>query len=108
MSAPLCCTFRTGGFQITREIKVHGGGCGAYQSFVNLDVKNLARKKWPEPGVEIEWALPQEPVCRIPLDCRDLLYSKCLPDPMSLGQKRCFCDAGFKWDPINGLCQSEF
>lgn len=108
MSAPLCCTFRTGGFQSTREIKVHGGGCGAYQSFVNLDVKNLARKKWPEPGVEIEWALPQEPVCRIPLDCRDLLYSKCLPDPMSLGQKRCFCDAGFKWDPINGLCQSEF
>ncbi|XP_058000082.1 wall-associated receptor kinase-like 20 [Hevea brasiliensis] len=104
VSAPLCCTFKTGWFQSTREIKVHGGWCAAYQSFVNLDVKKLAPKKWPESGVEIEWALPQEPVCKIPLDCRDLLYSKCLPDTINLGQKRCFCDAGFKWDPINGLC----
>jgi hypothetical protein len=90
-------------------IKVYDGGCAAYQSFVNLDIKKVGMiKKWPEPGVEIEWALPEEPICNIPVDCKDLLYSKCLPDPISLGQKRCFCDAGFKWDPINGLCQSEF
>ncbi|KAF2306194.1 hypothetical protein GH714_015191 [Hevea brasiliensis] len=88
VSAPLCCTFKTGGFQSTRKIKVHGGWCAAYQSFVNLDVKKLAPKKWPESGVEIEWALPQEPVCKIPLDCRDWLYSKCLPDTINLGQKR--------------------
>lgn len=109
-SAPLCCTFKSStGLQSAYKIKVYDGGCAAYQSFVNLDVKKVGMiKKWPEPGVEIEWALPEEPICKIPVDCKDLLYSKCLPDPISLGQKRCFCDAGFKWDPINGLCQSEF
>ncbi|KAH8506092.1 hypothetical protein H0E87_013069 [Populus deltoides] len=97
------------GLQSAYMIKVYDGGCAAYQSFVNLDVKKVGMiKKWPEPGVEIEWALPEEPICNIPVDCKDLLYSKCLPDPISLGQKRCFCDAGFKWDPINGWCQSEF
>lgn len=109
-SAPLCCTFKSStGLQSAYMIKVYDGGCAAHQSFVNLDVKKVGMiKKWPEPGVEIEWALPEEPICNIPVDCKDLLYSKCLPDPISLGQKRCFCDAGFKWDPINGLCQSEF
>ncbi|KAL3585688.1 hypothetical protein D5086_012555 [Populus alba] len=107
-SAPVCCTFETStGLQSAYMIKVYEGGCAAYQSFVNLDVKEVGMiKKWPEPGVEIEWAFPKEPICKIPVDCKDLLYSKCLPDPISLGQKRCFCDAGFNWDPINGLCQN--
>lgn len=107
-SAPLCCTFKPGWPQSAHMIKVYDGGCAAYQSFVNLDVKTVAVKKWPEPGVEIEWALPREPVCNTPVDCKDLLSSKCLPDPVSFGQRRCFCDAGFKWDPINVLCQSEY
>ncbi|EEF32525.1 wall-associated receptor kinase-like 20 [Ricinus communis] len=105
--APLCCTFRTGGLQNVDALKVYVGECSAYQSFVNLDLKTvLALNKWPEPEVEIEWMLPQEPVCRTPVDCRELLYSKCLADPIIFGQKRCFCNAGFKWDPINGLCQN--
>ncbi|KAK2972312.1 hypothetical protein RJ640_014370 [Escallonia rubra] len=57
---PLCCDFRTGGSQTAYVIRVHDGGCLAYQSFVNLD-PSLPVTKWPNPGVEIEWVMPQEP-----------------------------------------------
>ncbi|XP_050238146.1 wall-associated receptor kinase-like 20 [Mercurialis annua] len=105
---PLCCSFKTDPKQSGDAIKGYGAECSAYQSFVNLDLKKLEglKKKWPEAGVEIEWLLPQEPVCKLPVDCKELLYSKCLADRMIFGQKKCFCDAGFKWDPINGLCQN--
>ncbi|KDP24560.1 hypothetical protein JCGZ_25124 [Jatropha curcas] len=107
VNAPLCCAFRTSGLQSSGYgIKVLGRECAAYQSFVNLDLKMVAVHKWPEPGVEIEWVLPLEPVCKTPVDCKGLLYSKCLTDPTKFGEKRCFCDAGFKWDPVNGLCQN--
>ncbi|KAK4834389.1 hypothetical protein QYF36_021812 [Acer negundo] len=106
MRSSLCCMFRTGGSQTSYVVRVDGGGCAAYQSFVNLDSKWAPAKKWPEPGLELEWELPQEPVCKVPVDCKDLLHSNCLADPETWGQKRCFCKAGFKWDPINGLCQS--
>src|SRR5262249_50440242 len=89
MGAPFCCTFKIGGFPNAQLIKVYDGGCAAYQSFVNMDLKMVAVKKWPEPGLEIEWAAPREPVCKIPLDCKDLLYSECLADPMSFEQRRC-------------------
>lgn len=102
----LCCTFRTGGSHTTSSVRVHGGGCAAYQGFVNFD-PTVAVKRWPSPGMELEWALPQEPICKSPLDCKELLNSKCLVNPVSVGQRRCFCNAGFKWDPINGLCQSK-
>ncbi|KAK2657794.1 hypothetical protein Ddye_010846 [Dipteronia dyeriana] len=106
MGSSLCCMFRTGGSQTSYVVRVHGEGCAAYQSFVNLDSKLAPAKKWPEPGLELEWELPQEPVCKVPVDCKDLLHSNCLVDPETWGQKRCFCKSGFKWDPINGLCQS--
>ncbi|KAL5742694.1 hypothetical protein ACOSP7_029426 [Xanthoceras sorbifolium] len=106
MRSSLCCMFRTGGSQTSYVVRVHAGGCSAYQSFVNLDSKWVPPKKWPEPGLELEWELPQEPVCKVPVDCWVLLHSNCLADPESLGLNRCFCKAGFMWDPINGSCQS--
>ncbi|KAK0585114.1 hypothetical protein LWI29_023575 [Acer saccharum] len=106
MRSSLCCMFRTGGSQTSYVVRVDGGGCAAYQSFVNLDSKWAPAKKWPDPGLELEWELPQEPVCKVPVDCKDLLHSNCLADPETWGQKRCFCKSGFKWDPIDGLCQS--
>lgn len=81
--------------------------CMAYQSFVNLDL-TLPVAKWPEPGLEIEWALPQEPDCILPVDCRGLKGSRCLPVPGRVGQQRCFCRVGQHWDPTTGLCQSKF
>ncbi|KAK3037434.1 hypothetical protein RJ639_031928 [Escallonia herrerae] len=104
---PLCCDFRTCGSQTAQAIRVHDGGCLAYQSFVNLD-QSLPVAKWPNPGVEIEWVMPQEPVCIFPVDCRDLPNSTCLPDPASVGQKRCFCRSGHHWNPILGLCRSKY
>ncbi|CAB4314994.1 unnamed protein product [Prunus armeniaca] len=105
--APLCCTFRTGGSQTAYIIMVYGGGCSAYQSFVNVDgppsgaVVGVKKTKLPEPGVELEWVSPGGPICKSPVDCKDLLNSKCLVDLSSVGQRRCFCNGGFKWDFIN-------
>ncbi|KAE8706042.1 Wall-associated receptor kinase-like 20 [Hibiscus syriacus] len=104
MRSPLCCVFKTGGSQTAYVLRIHNGGCLAYQSFVNIDTVNPP-KKWPQPGLEIEWALPQEPVCKTPVDCDNLFHSKCLAYPANVGTKRCFCNKGFKWDPFNGLCQ---
>ncbi|KAE8666204.1 Wall-associated receptor kinase-like 15 [Hibiscus syriacus] len=105
MRSPLCCVFKTGGSQTAYVLRVHDGGCLAYQSFVNIETVNPPNK-WPQPGLEIEWALPQEPVCKTPVDCNNLFHSMCLADPANVGTTRCFCTKGFKWDPLNGLCQS--
>ncbi|XP_061348666.1 wall-associated receptor kinase-like 20 [Gastrolobium bilobum] len=101
----MCCAYRTCGTLKEYVVRVHAGGCAAYQSFVDLDgAAATAGKKWPEPGVGIEWVAPQEPVCKGPIDCNVFLNSKCGVGPLG-GVQRCFCNAGFKWDPINGLCQ---
>ncbi|PSS15997.1 Wall-associated receptor kinase-like [Actinidia chinensis var. chinensis] len=100
----ICCMFRTGGSQTAYAVRVHGGGCSAYQSFVNLD-PSFPVAKWPEPGMEIEWALPQELVCRSPVDCREMRNSRCSADLASLGVRRCFCKRGWRWDAIYGLCR---
>jgi hypothetical protein len=93
--APLCCTFRTDGSQTAYTIRINGGGCLAYQSFVGLNPNKEVPppgKKWPDTGLELQWALPKEPVCKTDVDCNLLLgKSKCLPDPTSLGLKRCSC-----------------
>ncbi|KAE8696560.1 Wall-associated receptor kinase-like 20 [Hibiscus syriacus] len=104
MRTPLCvCSRRWLANRICGE--GHDGGCLAYQSFVNFDTVNPP-KKWPEPGLEIEWASPQEPVCKTQLECKNLFHSSCLADPMNVGSMRCLCKKGFTWDPINGLCRS--
>lgn len=99
---PICCWLKTGGSVNEYRIRVREERCAAYISFVNLNM-DLPVNKWPEPGVEIMWSLPLEPVCKLPGDCKDLLNSVCSP-----AEKRCLCKNGFKWDPVNGICQSEY
>ncbi|KAM7254940.1 hypothetical protein ACFE04_020181 [Oxalis oulophora] len=101
VNAPVCCIYKSSGSMT--EI---GGECGGYQSFVNLN-PNVAPKKWPELGIELEWAIPKEPTCRSVVDCKELVNSKCLADNKIAGQKRCFCITGFQWDPITGMCDRD-
>ncbi|XP_009343916.2 wall-associated receptor kinase-like 20 [Pyrus x bretschneideri] len=97
----LCCTFRAGGSSTSYMIRVRDSGCSAYTSFVNLD-PGLPVDRWPEPGVELQWASPREPVCGTQADCEGM--STCGSDPAVAGVRRCFCDSGFTWDPVQGLC----
>ncbi|PQP95714.1 wall-associated receptor kinase-like 20 [Prunus yedoensis var. nudiflora] len=101
---PLCCLYKTGGSNNAYKIRVRKERCSAYVSFVNLDTSSGALSSWPEPGVEIMWELPQEPECKLPIDCGDLMNSVCLAD--RFGQRRCLCKAGFQWDPINAICHN--
>ncbi|KAG5583839.1 hypothetical protein H5410_044273 [Solanum commersonii] len=99
----ICCTFRTGGSQNEYMIRVHSQGCMAYQSFVGLD-SSLAIEKWPQPGLELMWQIPDPPICTKEVDCDVLKYSRCLVDPKNVGKKRCFCKSGHYWD-AQGYCQ---
>lgn len=77
-------------------------GCRAYRSFVNLDY-SLPVSRWPRPGLELQWVSPREPICGSQSDCQS--DSACGPDPISIkGERRCFCNSGFHWDPITGFC----
>ncbi|GAB4849630.1 hypothetical protein Ancab_004425 [Ancistrocladus abbreviatus] len=104
---PKCCSYTTGGSKTAYGIELGNDSCSAFVSFVNLQ-DDLPVSHWPIPGVEIEWELPREPICRSPSDCQNLTNSTCLPDPKSKGLNRCFCNAGFLWDPINGICSCEY
>ncbi|CAI0412105.1 unnamed protein product [Linum tenue] len=101
--APVCCTFTAGGSTTAYMIRVRESGCRAYASFVNLD-PGLPVDRWPDPGVEIQWALPREPLCGSQVDCN--ADSNCGPDRNSSGLARCFCKNGFQWDPIQGICST--
>ncbi|XP_068489338.1 wall-associated receptor kinase-like 20 [Phaseolus vulgaris] len=106
-SAGSCCEYRSGGARKEFAIRLHGGECAAYAGFVDLNgTAATVGKRWPESGVGIEWVAPQEPVCKETMDCKELLNSKCGVGP-SGGVHRCFCNAGFAWDPINGWCQPQ-
>ncbi|GMN62283.1 hypothetical protein TIFTF001_031368 [Ficus carica] len=111
MNSPVCCALRVDGKLLPEYgygVRVGGGEpCAAYQSFVKLEPTTIKMKKWPEPEMELEWDLPKEPICKNLVDCKELLNSKCLVDLARVGQKRCLCDVGFKWDPATGLCQSQ-
>ncbi|KMT07808.1 hypothetical protein BVRB_6g146210 [Beta vulgaris subsp. vulgaris] len=98
-----CCSYTTGGSKTAYLIGIAEGRCTAYESFVNLNVP-LPVKKWPEPGIQIQWETPREPRCALPSDCNGLANSMCLPDSVVAGQKRCFCSKKFQWNPINGTC----
>ncbi|XP_010262629.1 PREDICTED: wall-associated receptor kinase-like 20 [Nelumbo nucifera] len=102
-NAPICCSFRTGGSTTSYMIRVRDAGCRAYRSFVNLD-PSLPVSRWPQPGLEMEWALPKEPICRSQADCDEGSNSTCSSDPADPRLSRCFCRAGLQWDPINGFC----
>lgn len=99
--ASICCTFKAGGGTTSYMIRVREAGCMAYTSFVNLD-PSLPVGRWPSPGVAIQWVLPQEPLCVAQASCDR--NSTCGPDPLSTGVKRCFCNGGLRWDPIQGIC----
>ncbi|RVX13680.1 wall-associated receptor kinase-like 20 [Vitis vinifera] len=101
--APICCTFKAGGSTTSHSIRVRDAGCRAYRSFVNLDASTPVNR-WPEPGVEIQWVSPREPVCTSQSDCTDGMNSTCGPDPATAGVSRCFCKSGLWWDPVGGLC----
>ncbi|KAL3753760.1 hypothetical protein ACJRO7_001059 [Eucalyptus globulus] len=100
----LCCSLKTGGSQNEYIIRIRQDRCAAYQSFVNLDI-SLPVSKWVAfRGLELEWELPQEPLCNSQVDCRNSANSMCSVDPVKAAQKRCFCQSGFRWDPIAGVC----
>ncbi|PRQ44834.1 putative wall-associated receptor kinase, galacturonan-binding domain-containing protein [Rosa chinensis] len=99
--APICCTFRAGGSSTSYVIRVRDSGCSAYTSFVNLDPV-LPVNRWPEPGVEIQWVGPREPLCSAQSDCDG--KSVCGSDPVQNGVRRCICNSGFTWDPVSGFC----
>ncbi|KAL3753759.1 hypothetical protein ACJRO7_001058 [Eucalyptus globulus] len=103
---PLCCSLKTGGSQNEYRIRVRQDRCTAYQSFVNLDT-SLPVSKWALfRGLELEWELPQEPLCNSQVDCRNSPNSMCSADLVKAAQKRCFCRYGFRWDPITGVCNN--
>ncbi|XP_060974504.1 wall-associated receptor kinase-like 20 [Cannabis sativa] len=110
MKTASCCSLKVGVSNVGEYgfgVKIGGDECSAYQSFVTSGPAAMAKmpaEKWPEPEMELEWGLPSEPICEGSLDCMNLMNSKCLVDPVRVGQKRCFCDIGFKWDPMYGLC----
>ncbi|CAH9097576.1 unnamed protein product [Cuscuta europaea] len=100
--APICCTFRAGGSSTADKIRVRMAGCRAYRVFVNLDA-TLPVRKWAKPAVELEWALPSEPLCSSQSDCNS--DSTCQRDINSGSSiRRCFCHAGRHWDPTLGSC----
>ncbi|XP_027351297.1 wall-associated receptor kinase-like 20 [Abrus precatorius] len=102
--SPICCHVKTGGSVTAYRIRVRKERCAAYVSFPNLDY-SLPVSMW-QPGVEIEWELPEEPLCKVNEDCLDLANSGCLPDPVTGGWRKCLCKPGFHWDPVNGICQN--
>ncbi|KHN04061.1 Wall-associated receptor kinase-like 20 [Glycine soja] len=60
----VCCEYKSGGTRKEYVVRVHDGGCAAYQSLVDLNGTTAVAvgKRWPEPGVGIEWVAPQERV----------------------------------------------
>ncbi|ESQ45099.1 hypothetical protein EUTSA_v10011109mg [Eutrema salsugineum] len=100
-----CCWYKTGASVNTYKVyRAREDMCSAYQSYMNLDL-TLPVSKWGEPAVEILWEAPREPVCKIPGDCTDLVNSVCSVDSTNLGQKKCLCKKGFRWDSANAICQ---
>ncbi|XWS56619.1 hypothetical protein CRYUN_Cryun09bG0101900 [Craigia yunnanensis] len=103
-SAPICCTFKAGGGATAYAIRARESGCRAYTSFVNLQ-SELPVNRWPEPGMELQWVSPPEPVCGTQADCDG--NSTCGPAPNSNGVRRCFCNSGLWWNAIEGICAEE-
>ncbi|XP_027110922.1 wall-associated receptor kinase-like 20 [Coffea arabica] len=104
-NSEICCTFRAGGSSTSYSIRVRDAGCRAYRAFVNLDY-SLPVSRWPQPGLELQWVSPSEPICRNQTDCDS--ESTCGPDPNSnSGVRRCFCNSGLHWDGIAGLCSKD-
>ncbi|XP_062115152.1 wall-associated receptor kinase-like 20 [Humulus lupulus] len=97
-----CCTFIAGGMPSAYKIRLHSSGCKAFRSILHLDIEKPA-SQWEE-GLEIQWAPPQEPLCRTQLDCLGHGPSKCSSNGEN-GVYRCFCQKGHQWNPSLGVCK---
>lgn len=101
LSSPICCTFGAGGSTTSYTIRVREAACRAYTSFVNLE-SSLPVSQWPQPGLEIQWVSPPEPICESQSDCDG--NSTCGFDLATSGTRRCYCNSGLTWDPTQGIC----
>lgn len=102
---PFCCTVEYGGQAYS--VSLTAKSCSLYRSFVDLD-PTLPMDKWPtKAGMELQWALPREPVCQTQEDCDDGNNATCVTDLASTGgaMKRCFCVKPLVWNPISGMCE---
>ncbi|KAI3721229.1 hypothetical protein L2E82_32235 [Cichorium intybus] len=102
--SPRCCSLKNssqteqGCFSIAME------HCGAYTNFVNLDF-SLPISKWPDPAVELMWALPSERPCKTQACCDSTFNSICRD--AGDGALRCYCKPNYRWDAIGGRCASD-
>ncbi|MCI22126.1 wall-associated receptor kinase-like 20-like, partial [Trifolium medium] len=97
-----CCTFVAGGMPSAYKIRLHSSGCKAFRSILHLD-QDKPPNQWEE-GLEIQWSLPSEPVCRTQSDCsRDSKCSSSSRDTLF----RCLCNSEFHWDPFAATCIRE-
>ncbi|MQL95312.1 hypothetical protein Taro_027979 [Colocasia esculenta] len=104
--APICCTFGAGGSSTSYSLRANVTGCSAYRSFVSLNTGSTPVSQWAQrEGVEIQWATPREPLCTAQTDCEAGANATCRADPTGAGGvRRCFCNAGLRWDPFSGTC----
>ncbi|KAK1299049.1 Wall-associated receptor kinase-like 20 [Acorus calamus] len=100
----ICCSFVAGGSSTLYSVRASVSGCSAYTSFVDLDVGSSVSGWAAKEGVELMWASPREPRCKAQSDCEDGKNATCRADVAGGGERRCFCNAGLQWNPINGTC----
>ncbi|KAI3519970.1 hypothetical protein L1887_09190 [Cichorium endivia] len=98
-TTPRCCSFKKGSYTNLYSIQLNVERCRAYASFVNLNI-SLPVSKWSNPGVELMWEPPPEPVCTKQGHCESTSTCRDAHD----GTRRCFCKSKFRWDAIAGLC----
>ncbi|KAJ3674668.1 hypothetical protein LUZ60_005284 [Juncus effusus] len=96
-----CCTFLAGGLPSAYKIRLYESGCRAFRSVLHMD-PNKQPSEWKE-GLEIQWALPPEPVCRTQIDCPR--FSSCINGTTD-NYNRCHCNSGYYWDAFLLACLS--
>lgn len=94
-----CCTFLAGGLPSAYKIRLHASGCRAFRSVLHIDPEKPP-SEWME-GLEIQWALPPQPICQNQSDCPR--SSACTREPSGI-YTRCHCDSGYYWDAFSLNC----
>lgn len=97
--SPRCCSYYKGSSSSLYALRLTMDRCRAYKSFVNLN-SSLPFIKWPDPTVELTWALPPEPPCTKQAHCDSTSTCRNTPD----GTQRCLCKSTFIWDAAAGQC----
>nr|GEX45850.1 wall-associated receptor kinase-like 20 [Tanacetum cinerariifolium] len=99
IKTPRCCSYTRGSYTNYYFVSTTEDRCRAYTSFVNLD-ESLSINKYPDPGVELMWALPGEPRCTTQAQCDSTSTCKDVQD----GKRRCICKSKLRWDAVTGQC----